>query len=243
MASTPHKERAQVFTIGAAYGFVAGVFAMALIVWQFGSMMPTRGSARGGDPKIPQVLEGLPGAPEQIDADAPELDRQTAKATSGDGATGSTEATIGAPPSAELKTRELEIPVEGIRADQLTPQFDDARGGRRHEAIDILAPMGTSVKAVEDGRIARLFLSKAGGTTVYQFDPTEKFCYYYAHLDRYAAGIREGERVRRGQVIGYVGVSGNAPKNTPHLHFAIFRLTGEKRWWEGTPLDPYEILR
>ena len=122
--------------------------------------------------------------------------------------------------------------------------FEDARGdSRRHEAIDILAPMGTPVRAVEGGRIARLFNSKAGGITIYQFDPTERFCYYYAHLQRYADGLRENDTVRQGQIIGYVGVSGNAPKDTPHLHFAVFRLTAEKRWWEGTPVDPYDILR
>ena len=102
---------------------------------------------------------------------------------------------------------------------------------------------GTPVRAVEDGRIARLFNSKAGGITIYQFDPSEQYCYYYAHLDRYAEGLRENDRVSRGQVIGYVGTTGNAPKDTPHLHFAIFRLNSEKRWWEGTPLDPYPILR
>jgi murein DD-endopeptidase MepM/ murein hydrolase activator NlpD len=114
---------------------------------------------------------------------------------------------------------------------------------RRHQAIDILAPQGTPVKAVEDGVIARLFSSKAGGITIYQFDPTERYCYYYAHLERYADGLREGEKVRKGQVIGYVGTSGNAAKDTPHLHFAVFRLTAEKRWWEGTPIDPYNVLR
>ena len=122
--------------------------------------------------------------------------------------------------------------------------FTDARGSsRKHEAIDILAPIGTPVVAIESGKIARLFNSKAGGITVYQFDPTERFCYYYAHLDRYADGLRENDTVKRGQVIGYVGVSGNAPKDTPHLHFAVFRLTEAKRWWEGTPIDPYDILR
>jgi murein DD-endopeptidase MepM/ murein hydrolase activator NlpD len=99
------------------------------------------------------------------------------------------------------------------------------------------------VKAVEDGTIARLFHSRAGGITIYQFDPSQQFCYYYAHLSRYAPNLKEGERVRKGQVIGYVGTSGNAPKATPHLHFAIFRLTAEKRWWEGTPIDPYDVLR
>lgn len=150
---------------------------------------------------------------------------------------------IGAPPYKELAERDLLIPIEGVRPDQLTRQFNDPRGSRRHEALDILAPRGTPVRAVEDGRIARLFVSKAGGITIYRFDPSERFCYYYAHLDRYAEGLRENDKVRRGQVIGHVGVTGNAPGSTPHLHFAVFRLTAEKRWWEGTPLDPYDILR
>ena len=137
-----------------------------------------------------------------------------------------------AAPPAALASRSLEIPVEGVKPDQLVRSFEDRRSGTRsHEAIDILAPRNTPVRAVEDG------------TTIYQFDPTEQFCYYYAHLERYADGLDEGDTVKKGQIIGYVGTSGNAPKNTPHLHFAIFRLTTEKRWWEGTPIDPYDILR
>ena len=107
----------------------------------------------------------------------------------------------------------------------------------------MLAPRHTPVVAVEDGTIARLFLSDAGGITVYQFDPTSTFCYYYAHLEGYADGLKEGDRVKRGEVIGYVGTTGNAPRNTPHLHFAIFELTPEKHWWEGTPVDPYLVFR
>jgi murein DD-endopeptidase MepM/ murein hydrolase activator NlpD len=154
-------------------------------------------------------------------------------------------ATIGpeATSPAELEERDLLIPVEGIERDALTRQFTHLRGSRPHEAIDILAPRNTPVQAVEGGTIARLFHSRAGGVTIYQFDPTERFSYYYAHLERYADGLKEGDRVRKGQVIGYVGTSGNAPKDTPHLHFAIFRLTEEKRWWEGTPIDPYDVLR
>jgi murein DD-endopeptidase MepM/ murein hydrolase activator NlpD len=146
--------------------------------------------------------------------------------------------------ASELKERDLLVPVEGVVSAQLNRDFSDPRGGsRRHEALDILAPRHTPVRAVEAGTIARLFYSKAGGITVYQFDPTSTFCYYYAHLERYADGLREGASVGKGQIIGYVGTSGNAPKNTPHLHFAIFRLTEEKRWWEGTPIDPYDVLR
>ena len=117
------------------------------------------------------------------------------------------------------------------------------RGSRGHEAVDILAPRHTPIRAVEDGTIARLFFSKAGGTTLYQFDPERRFVYYYAHLERYAPGIKEGMQVSKGDIIGYVGTSGNAPPNTPHLHFAIFQLTDEKRWWDGKPIDPYLVFQ
>ena len=149
-----------------------------------------------------------------------------------------------APEAKDLAARKLTIPVNGVSADKLVRSYHDARtGGREHEALDILAPRNTPVVAVEDGTIARLFLSKAGGITVYQFDPAREYSYYYAHLERYADGLKEGDAVHRGQVLGYVGTSGNAPKNTPHLHFAIFRLTPDKHWWEGTPVDPFDILR
>ena len=149
-----------------------------------------------------------------------------------------------APEAKDLEARHLAVPVQGIAPEKLVRSYHETRGGNReHEAIDILAPTGTPVIAVEDGTIAKLFVSKAGGITVYQFDPGKEYSYYYAHLDRYADGLKEGATVHRGQVLGYVGVSGNAPKNTPHLHFAVFRLTPEKQWWQGTPIDPYDILR
>jgi murein DD-endopeptidase MepM/ murein hydrolase activator NlpD len=149
-----------------------------------------------------------------------------------------------APEAVELTARKLTIPVAGVPAEKLQRSYSDTRSGKRqHEAIDILAPRNTPVVAVEDGTVAKLFESKAGGLTIYQFDPGQQYSYYYAHLDRYAAGLKEGDRIRRGQVLGYVGTSGNAPKDTPHLHFAVYRLSSEKRWWEGTPIDPYDILR
>jgi peptidoglycan LD-endopeptidase LytH len=143
----------------------------------------------------------------------------------------------------ELRRRRLSLPVNGVRADQLVPTFDEARGDRPHEALDIMAPRGTPVVATEDGRIAKLFWSKAGGHTIYQFDPSERYVYYYAHLDRYADDLAEGQAVARGQTIGYVGSTGNAKADAPHLHFAIFLLTPEKRWWDGAALDPYPVLR
>ncbi|MBA3583701.1 MAG: M23 family metallopeptidase [Gemmatimonadetes bacterium] len=145
----------------------------------------------------------------------------------------------------EALRRRLIVPVQGVARADLVDHFEDDRGGdRRHGAIDILAPRGTPVLAADDGRIAKLYLSNGGGgIAIYQSDPTETFGYYYAHLERYAEGLREGDRVRKGAVIGHVGTTGNAPPDTPHLHFAITLLTPEKRWWEGVPLNPYRALR
>jgi peptidoglycan LD-endopeptidase LytH len=146
---------------------------------------------------------------------------------------------------AMLRRRGLEFPVEGLDRAELRDTFSDTRGqGRSHEALDIMAPRGTPVRAVEDGTIAKLFESRGGGgLTIYQFDPSETFCYYYAHLDGYAPGIREGQTVRRGQVIGYVGSTGNASPDAPHLHFTIFQLTPERKWWKGEPLNPYPVFK
>lgn len=140
-------------------------------------------------------------------------------------------------------TPPLLVPVRGVEARQLSDTFTQSRGeGRRHDAIDILAPRGTPVLAVADGRIEKLFLSKPGGRTIYQFDPTGRVAYYYAHLDAYAPLLSEGTQVKRGQVIGYVGSTGNASPEAPHLHFAIFLLGPEKRWWQGTAVNPYPLL-
>ena len=138
----------------------------------------------------------------------------------------------------------LLIPVEGIAAGDLRDTFAERRGRNQHshEAIDILAPTSTRVFAVDDGRIAKLFFSIPGGITIYQFDRTEKLVYYYAHLDRYAPGLTEGQQVRRGSLIGYVGATGNARSDAPHLHFAIFRLGPQKQWWQGEPINPFPYL-
>jgi peptidoglycan LD-endopeptidase LytH len=137
----------------------------------------------------------------------------------------------------------LQIPVEGIRPENLRRDFDQKRsGGRSHQALDILAPRGTPVVAVADGTIRKLFNSRAGGLTIYQYDESEKTCFYYAHLDRYAAGIREGLPVKAGTLIGYVGTTGNAPPSAPHLHFAVTRLPPTKEWWKGEAIDPYPLL-
>jgi len=134
------------------------------------------------------------------------------------------------------------MPIEGLKATDLRDSFSEIHSGHRHEAIDILEPRGTPILAVDDGVIQKLFHSIPGGITIYQFDASGTFCYYYAHLERYAEGLAEGQRVRRGDRIGYVGTSGNAPPETPHLHFAVYRLGPERHWWQGEAVDPYPLL-
>jgi murein DD-endopeptidase MepM/ murein hydrolase activator NlpD len=134
------------------------------------------------------------------------------------------------------------IPVAGIAKTKLRDDFDNIHSGHPHHAIDILAPRGTPVLAAVDGTIRKLFESRAGGITIYEFDLANERSYYYAHLDSYADDVTEGMRVRQGDVIGYVGTTGNAPANTPHLHFAITILPPDKAWSKGDAIDPYPIL-
>lgn len=180
-------------------------------------------------------LDGqLPPAPHII-PDLTELDLPLRPAGTDGTAVGST---VPALPAGQLL-----VPVDGIPLAKIGDTFDQPRGSERHhEALDIMAPKGTKVVATADGKIAKLFTSKPGGLTVYQFDPSEKYAYYYAHLDRYADGLQEGAEVKRGDLIGYVGTTGNADAKAPHLHFAVFELTPEKQWWQGTPVNPYPLL-
>jgi murein DD-endopeptidase MepM/ murein hydrolase activator NlpD len=212
----------------AAVGFLAGVGTTLLLI--AASILPLPSNVHGDTDAAaavpPLVIPGL----EPPDArPVSKVDRP---------------ARIGASPVADLRSRGLRVPVAGVSLEALRSSFDDPRsGGRTHEAMDILAPRRTPVVAVEDGTVAKLFHSEAGGITVYQYDPDRKYAYYYAHLERYAAGLTEGDAVRAGETIGYVGTSGNAPPDTPHLHFAIFRLSTPPRWWDGTPIDPFVVFR
>ena len=213
----------------AAMGFLGGMMVMAALVTMFPS-----GAAAVTEPLVqaaPRRVEVKPTRKEEPAPVAPPPPAAT---------------TVPALNSVveDLRNRQLTLPVRGIKRDDLRDTFNETRGSsRRHEALDVLAPRNTPVLAVEDGKVAKLFLSDAGGITLYQFDPTEAYCYYYAHLERYAEGVKEGAPIKRGQVIGYVGTTGNAPRDTPHLHFAIFKLTDEKKWWQGTAIDPYSVLR
>ena len=142
-----------------------------------------------------------------------------------------------------LGERRLMVPVAGMPIARVPDSYHESRsGGRTHNAVDILAPRGTPVLAADDGKVAKLFRSDAGGITVYQYDRDERFIYYYAHLDRYAKDLAEGQILKRGQVLGYVGSSGNAPPSAPHLHFSIFKLGADKRWWKGSAVNPFPYL-
>ncbi|HET9704803.1 MAG TPA: M23 family metallopeptidase [Vicinamibacterales bacterium] len=212
----------------AAVGFLAGMLVMAAVVTMFPS-----GAAMLADRAVEAAAGNIDVKPSPTSEPQP-VSRPGASAFP----------TMSANPLADLRRRNLALPVDGIKREDLRDNFNELRGGsRRHEAIDVLAPRNTPVLAVDDGTIARLFYSEAGGITIYQFDPSTSYVYYYAHLERYSDGLKEGESVRRGQVIGFVGTTGNAPRDTPHLHFAIFKLTDEKKWWQGTPIDPYSVLR
>ena len=151
---------------------------------------------------------------------------------------------VAAPTAQATASARLLFPVRGFENAPLRDTFAEQRGVRRHQALDIMAPRGTPVVAVDDGKVAKLLRNPIGGVTLYQFDRDESRVFYYAHLDSYAQGVSEGLAVRRGDILGFVGSTGNAPEHAPHLHFAIHELAdGDKRWWRGTPVDPYPLLK
>lgn len=222
------------------------VFAAVLALANAAVFLWRGGSAR--DTALPVVTEAAPLPPS---SDPRPTEDRTASAASVPAAH-----VVGVAPPAASETRSasdagadagtpprLLPPVQGIALADVRDTFDDARGSeRRHEALDIMAPAGTPVLAAADGTIEKLFTSDRGGLTIYQFESTGTWSYYYAHLQAYAPGIAEGTQVRRGDVIGRVGSTGNADPAAPHLHFAVFRLTPERQWWTGAPVNPYPLL-
>lgn len=158
----------------------------------------------------------------------------------------STPSTLSTPftPSENSVLSSFIIPVVGVRAEQLHDTFNDARSeGRVHEAIDILAPHETQVVAAADGKIVKLFTSDKGGITIYQLSPDQSLVLYYAHLARYAEDVAEQQDVRQGDLLGYVGDTGNAQPGNYHLHFAVWQIADPKHFWDGTNLNPYDLLR
>jgi murein DD-endopeptidase MepM/ murein hydrolase activator NlpD len=138
--------------------------------------------------------------------------------------------------SAFFRAYPLMVPVEGIEPTSLKDTFNQPRsGGRIHLATDILAMRGTPVLSSSDGRIIKLSTGGAGGITIYVADASGRYLHYYGHLEGYAPNVKEGLRVREGDVIGFVGTTGNAQPDAPHLHYQVMR--SDKDYWNGTPID------
>jgi peptidoglycan LD-endopeptidase LytH len=144
----------------------------------------------------------------------------------------------------KLRDRHLMIPVSGVSADHLQDTFYEGRSGeRQHNAIDILAPRNTPIVAADDGVILRMSSSTLGGITIFATDTDHRFVYYYAHLDHYDASAYAGRKLTKGDTIGYVGTTGNAPKDIPHLHFQVMRWPADGKYWIGEPINPYPFLK
>jgi murein DD-endopeptidase MepM/ murein hydrolase activator NlpD len=231
-----------------AAGFAIGALVLVAALWGVGGLkhgpLPPWQRTVAGEPPAPAVPDTsataqLPNPPVPPPENLPAPTETPQSAGSGSADRASTEpATLR--PSPELH---LAMPIANMDPKTLTDSFNDARTGHKHEALDIPAPRGTPVLAVAEGNVAKLFNSKQGGLTVYQFDNSQRYAFYYAHLDRYAPGLKEGMLLRKGDTLGYVGSTGDASPNAPHLHFAVFQLGPEKNWWKGTALNPLPMLR
>ena len=139
--------------------------------------------------------------------------------------------------------RGLLVPVAGVAVSQLQDSFDEGRdGGRVHRALDILAPRGTPVLAADDGRILRVRPNALGGNTVYATDPLGSRRLLLCAPRRVSAGLAEGQTIARGDVLGTVGTTGNAPKDTPHLHFQVMRMPADGKYWDGEAINPYPLF-
>jgi len=233
-----------------AIGFALGALSLGLVLWGTGALRvgPQTVSTQQPQPAaVPQGtsqgtnLEAPP--PKLSDFSNPPAPHQEPMALPPSTPAGEADRSTGSADRSIPTTGKLMVPVAGVNVNQLVDTFHDKRSGHMHEALDIPAPRGTQVLAAVEGNVAKLFNSRDGGLTVYQFDNNGVYCYYYAHLDRYAPNLKEGMLLRKGDVVGYVGTTGDAPPNAPHLHFAVFKLGPEKKWWKGTALDPLPMLK
>ncbi|HEU0054791.1 MAG TPA: M23 family metallopeptidase [Longimicrobium sp.] len=224
---TPHDRRARAHVRSAGS---AAVLSLLLL----GACAP-RGVEPASRRPAPRLL-GVPAA----EAATPRSERPTIFLSSNRGNANDVEVDdVAIAPGASLL-----IPVRGIRAEQLSDSYDDARdgGSRTHHAIDIMAPRGTPVLAAADGTVRKLRTGGNGGITIYQLGTDGRTLYYYAHLQRYAAGLVEGLPVVAGQVIAYVGDTGNAGAGNYHLHFSVGRLSDPSRYWDSQNINPYPLL-
>lgn len=190
--------------------------------------------------QVPEIgpLKSGPSATSEAKPDPPGISAAPGTGSSVEGSSTITDADLEL-----LRNRNLLIPVEGIKANQLRDTFSQSRSeGRSHDAIDIMSSQGVPVLATTDGVVVKLFQSVRGGITLYELDPSGLYAYYYAHLQGYADGIVEGKHLVRGETLGYVGDTGNAGPGNFHLHFAISKLTSSKKWSGGDPINPYPLL-
>lgn len=234
--------------------FVAGFVACAALVWSLSDGARSDGMRLlGMSPTVAPPVQGIEPAVEMVPAAPPTpvpvpsaTPPPTPLAEVGPGLN-SDEATVSPPTPSPVESdgsAMLLVPVAGVRPEQLRDTYTDSRSeGRMHNAIDIMAPRGTPVLAAADGPVVKLFNSERGGITIYQLDRNEKTVYYYAHLDRYADNLAEGNNARRGEVIGYVGDTGNAGAGNYHLHFSVSVIADPKQFMNGVNINPYPLFR
>jgi peptidoglycan LD-endopeptidase LytH len=217
-------------------GFIALVLALAVFVARTNRVVRFRRPDVAPSPEPPQENSHQP-APA---ASLPQPQENPTNILSNS----SPQPQVNPQPSIPDAPGKLIVPVAGVRPDQLRDTFSEARSeGRVHDAIDIPAARGTPVLAAAEGTIVKLFQSVRGGTTIYQLSMDRKFIYYYAHLERYADGLTEGHLAKQGETIAYVGDTGNAGAGNYHLHFSIAVVSDPKRYWEGTNINPYPLLK
>jgi len=244
---------------GLALGFGAGVLALGLFLYSTGRLILPGVTVTATGPSSPVIATAAPELPTPAAPDpsmpigpaaalpAPPNPALTAAPPPMQPmpVNGKLEtAPVSADPAAAGSVGSIGLPLSNLKLASIQDTFNDNRGGgAKHEATDILAPRGTPVFAVVEGNVVKLFNSKKGGITVYQYDNQQKYCYYYAHLDKYAEGLKEGMLLRKGDRLGYVGSTGDAQANNPHLHFAILELGPDKHWYEHTTaINPYPLL-
>ncbi len=149
----------------------------------------------------------------------------------------------GASSAEYLIDRHLLLPVAGANMAKVADSFNEGRDtDRTHHAIDILAPRGTPILSADDGKVLRMSSNSLGGITMYTVDPENRLVYYYAHMDHYNDAMSPGRAIVKGDTLGFVGTTGNAPKDTPHLHFQVMAWPANGKYWNGEPIDPYQAL-
>lgn len=120
----------------------------------------------------------------------------------------------------------LPVPVEGVRAKQIADTFGAPRGtDRTHQGVDIFATRGTPIRSATRGVVVDVSDGGLGGRQVWVLGPGRER-HYYAHLDDWATGLSAGQAIQAGDVLGFVGTTGNARGTPPHLHYGIYGAQG-----------------